>query len=427
MHSYYTHTLTTPFVSAPLPAQLDVKVAIVGAGYAGLNTGLSLLERGVKDVAVLDAHQVGFGASGRNGGFVFGGYSLGESQLLAKLGPAAAKAWYLRTTGAVNLIRQRIQQHAIDCDFVDAGVLWANWFTSEKILRARQQLLAKHFDTHWEFISGSALHQQLATRRYSAALFERNACAMHPLKYANGLARAIAAGGGAVYQHAPVLAIKPLAQGFELRTAAGKIHCEQVVIACGGYLGNLQATLARALMPIATYVMTTEALGARMAALMQSQASVYDSRFAFDYYRPLPDTRLLWGGRISVRDAPPKWVAAQLKKDLMKVFPQLKDVAIDFAWSGLMSYARHEMPQIGQLQKGLWYAQAFGGHGVAPTCVAGEVLAAAISEGDQHYQELAEFGLSNTFGIAGKMAAQSTYSWLQARDWLSEKLGPQIG
>ena len=112
---------------------------------------------------------------------------------------------------------------------------------------------------------------------------------------------------------------------------------------------------------------------------MATRAAVYDSRFAFDYYRPLPDTRLMWGGRISVRDRSPEAVERLLYRDMLKVFPQLDGIAVEHAWSGLMSYARHEMPQIGRIDDCLWLAQAFGGHGVAPTTFAGEVLATAIA------------------------------------------------
>src|SRR5690606_30765739 len=137
---------------------------------------------------------------------------------------------------------------------------------------------------------------------------------------------------------------------------------------------------------------------------------------AFDYYRPLPDTRLLWGGRISILDRSPREVERLLYRDMLKVFPQLDGVRIEHAWSGLMSYARHEMPQIGEIEPGLWLAQAFGGHGVAPTTLAGELLATAIVEGDTRWRELQDYGLVPAFKPAGFLAAQLSYWWLQARD-----------
>jgi gamma-glutamylputrescine oxidase len=167
--------------------------------------------------------------------------------------------------------------------------------------------------------------------------------------------------------------------------------------------------------------MVTEPLGARRDAFIPTRAAIYDTRFAFDYYRMLADTRLLWGGRIAVRDRRPDEVAAFLKQDLLRVYPALADVKVDFAWSGLMSYARHKMPQIGRLATGdaagAWHAISFGGHGVAPTTVAGEVLAAAIAEASPVPEFFAPYGLARTWGPLGLAAAQATYSWAEARDW----------
>jgi gamma-glutamylputrescine oxidase len=416
MQSYYQASADRVPPRPALKSQQRCKIAIVGAGFAGLYTALGLAERGQEDIVLLEAEQVGFGASGRNGGFVFGGFSLGEQSLIDRLGAERARFWYQQTTASVNLIRQRIARYQIDCDLVDQGVLWANWFADDQVLKQRQKLLAEYFDTHWQWLDRDQLRQQLRSNRYSAALFERNAMHLHPLKYCRGLLQACESLGVRCFEQSPVRSVEKQADGFVLNTDHGSLVAEQVVIACGGYLGRLVPQLATALMPIATYVMATEALGASLRDYINTEAAIYDTRFAFDYYRALPDTRILWGGRISVRDREPQQVAALLKRDLLKVFPELRDTKIDYAWSGLMSYARHEMPQIGRLPNGLWYAQAFGGHGLAPTCVAGEALADGISGRDSRYLELAPFGLQHTFGVLGKAAAQATYSWLQLKD-----------
>ncbi|MDR5667874.1 FAD-binding oxidoreductase, partial [Burkholderia cenocepacia] len=216
------------------------QVCIVGGGLAGLCTALGLVERGVTDVVVLDSERVGFGASGRNGGFVFGGYSLDNADLLRTLGRDEGRRLYRLTVDAVDLIHARIARYGIDCDIVD-------------------------------------------------------------------------------------------------------------------------------------------------------------QRFAFDYYRPLKDTRILWGGRISVLDRGPDAIARLLRRDLLRVYPQLEGVKVDYAWGGLMSYARHKMPQIGRDADGVWHAIAFGGHGMAPTTVAGETLAAALAEGRPVPDGFAAFGLTRTF------------------------------
>ena len=190
------------------------------------------------------------------------------------------------------------------------------------------------------------------------------------------------------------------------------------MLCCGGYIGSLYRPLSRAVLPIATYVMATEPLGERLASAMRTRSAVYDTRFAFDYYRPLADTRLLWGGRISIRERSPNQVSRLLQADLLRVYPQLAGVQVSHAWSGLMSYARHSMPQIGRLPNGLWYGMGFGGHGVAPTTLAGEVLASAIRGQARIPYGFDGFGLEPTYGLAGRLAAQAGYWWQQWRDAL---------
>lgn len=416
--SYYQASDPNPSGYAPLTADAAARTVVVGGGYAGLAAALGLIDRGDRDVLVVEAEQVGFGASGRNGGFVFGGYSLGEGSLLRQLGAEAARRVYARSIDAVNLIRARLQRHAIDCDVVDEGVLWTNWFRDDRVLRARADLLRRHFDSEWAWIDRPQLRRMLDSPRYSAALFERNALHLHPLKFARGLARAVVEGGGRVAESTRVVALERRGEGWRLRTAAGPVlQAERVVLCCGGYLAGLRPAIDRSILPIATYVVATEPLGDRLARLFPgTRAAVYDSRFAFDYYRPLQDTRLLWGGRISIRDRSPQQVAALLQKDIAKVFPQLPAAPIAYSWSGLMSYAKHEMPQIGELEPGLWFAQAFGGHGLATTTAAGEVVAAALCGNRSALADFEPYGLPWAGKPFGFLAAQATYWWYQSRD-----------
>jgi gamma-glutamylputrescine oxidase len=419
--NYYDTTVGTRPTRPALQTAIDAEVCIVGAGFAGLATALGLLERGVKHVVLLDAQRVGFGASGRNGGFVFGGYSLDCADLLAQLGPVQAKAIYALTRQAVDLIRRRIRRHAIDCEAVEGGALLANWFDDETILRRQQRLMAEHFDVDWRFIAKAELAQWVDSDRYSAALLEPDAFHFHPLKYALGAATAIETLGGRIFERSPAISIEAAGGGMRVATDAGSVKARHVVIAGGGYLAGLVPALERAILPIATYVMVTEPLGDTLHRLVPSRAAVYDTRFAFDYYRKLNDTRLLWGGRISVRERSPADIEQFLARDMAKVFPALRGARVDHAWGGMMSYARHKMPQIGRLPDGLWYGLGFGGHGVAPTPAAGELLAQAIAEGTPIPAGFAHYGLPPTFRPFGLAAAQATYAWLQFRDVLRER------
>ena len=236
------------------------------------------------------------------------------------------------------------------------------------------------------------------------------------------LAAAAAGQGVRIHENTDAWQLRRDGLRWRVETDQGAVLADHVVLACGGYLAGLRRQIDRAILPIATYVMATEPLGDRLRECIDTRAAIYDTRFAFDYYRPLPDTRLLWGGRISIRNRSPQAVRRILTRDMQRVFPALKGARIDFAWSGLMSYARHQMPQIGGGDDGLWWAQAFGGHGLAPTCAAGDLLAAAIAERDERWKQFAHYGLASTRRPAGYLAAQASYWWHQSKDWFKTRL-----
>ncbi|MGZ8291094.1 MAG: NAD(P)/FAD-dependent oxidoreductase [Telluria sp.] len=398
----------------------DAAICIIGGGFAGLATAMSLAERGETDIVLLEAETIGHGASGRNGGFVFGGFSLGERALLDSAGDEAGKALYRLTLAAVEQIRGRIKRYGIECDAREEGVILANWFDDDRILDAQQRFMEDRLGVAWERISRADLSEQLRTRRYFGGLYEPAAFHFHPLKYAQGLARVLAGKGVAVHERSKAARIEPDGAGWRVTTAGGEVRTKEVVICCGGYIERLYPRLAGAILPIATYVMATEPLGDRLQHSVRTGAAVYDTRFAFDYYRPLADSRLLWGGRISVRDRSPSEVARLLYQDMLKVYPQLEGTRVDYAWSGMMSYGRHRMPQVGRLPEGLWYGMGFGGHGVAPTTLAGELLAAAMQGEGAGLEGLREWGLPHAGGPAGLAAAQLTYWYYELRDWMRQ-------
>ncbi len=415
---------TAPQLDLPaLAGDRHAEVAVLGAGFAGLAVARGLQDRGINQVAVLEAYAVGHGASGRNGGFVFGGYSRDPARLLADWGLDTARNLYGLTRDAVALILQRIDRFDIDCDRVEGGAWWVDWFNtprSRRDMAAQARLMAEHFGVRWDAIGPDEVRQGLATQRYGGALVERDAFHFHPLRYAQGLARAVVGQGGAVHPNSPVLRIEAIGGEWLLHTPQGRLRAPQLVVAGGGYLQRVLPRLERARLPIATYVLATEPLPEHP---MRTPAAVYDNRFAFDYYRRPPDGRLLWGGRISILERHPDRIAQLLKADLLKVYPQLAGARIDHAWGGLMSYATHQMPQLGRLSDGLWFAQAFGGHGVAPTTAAGELLAEAIAKGGPLDATWARYGLTPVFGRLGLLGAQAQYSWAELKDALHEALG----
>src|ERR1700737_3372908 len=237
MPSFYEATVTRP--ERPMLAQTrEAEVCIVGGGLAGLSTALGLVERGVRDVVVLEDKRVGFGASGRNGGFVFGGYSLDCADLLRTLGPARARELYRLTTDAVDLMRARITRYGIECDAADEGIVLADWFDEPARLEARRLLMKVSFGVDWEPISADALRARLKTNRYHGGLLELHAFHFHPLKYVLGVADTVAAAGAHIYEQSPAVSLRRAGSGFSVRTARGAINARHVVMAGGGYARN---------------------------------------------------------------------------------------------------------------------------------------------------------------------------------------------
>lgn len=414
--SYYRDTVSAGAVRPSLEGDVDTDVCIVGGGLAGLATALGLGERGMRAV-VLEANQVGWGASGRNGGFVGSGYALGLGDLVARVGLQRARELHALTQDAVALVRRRIQHYQMDCGPIVEGGLNVSWFNDREAVLRTQEFLAEHFDEEREFWPRERLREALRSPRYFDALYSPTRFQFHPLNYSRAMANAAERHGVTIFEQSPVQKLAVDGADKLVRTAAGRVRAAHVVMACGGYIDGLQRRLSGAIVPIATYMIATEPVGEeRIRGAIGVPYAISDNRFASDYYRALADTRILWGGRISARRSEPARLARFMLADLLKVYPQLDGIRVESAWYGLMSYAVHKMPQIGQLSPGLWYAMGFGGSGMGTTTVAGERVASAIAENDDRYRLFAPFGLTPTGGVVGVAAAQLSYWSFQLRD-----------
>jgi gamma-glutamylputrescine oxidase len=409
--------------SGPMPHEARCDVAIVGAGLAGISTAIGLMERGAGRICVLDADQPGAGASGRNGGFVFAGYSLSNDALVRQLGADQAAKLHGWTRAAVRLVRERIERYAIDCQANDAGVLLADWFSDDERLQSFARRMNEQLGFQLDFLDSDQRSELVRSPRYGAALFEPGSFHFHPLRHIRGLAEQLINAGHAVHPDSPVRQLSRRDSGWLIETAHGRLRAGEVVLTTGGYDRRLWRPLQRALQPIATYVAVTEPLGPALDQLLPGRVAVYDTRFAFDYYRPLPDGRLLWGGRISIADRSPQAIRRLLARDLERVFPDLAGVRFEQAWGGWMSYARHEMPILGRSREGLWHGLAFGGHGMATTTLAGEVLAEAIGGNEQRLRAFQRWKAAWAGGWAGRCVVQGRYWWLQARDAWRDRFG----
>jgi gamma-glutamylputrescine oxidase len=352
--TYYSRTLVEKQERPKLAGTVHCDTVVIGAGLAGLTTALQLA-RGGQKVVVLESQSIGFGASGRNGGFVSAGYATGVDEI-AKISSAEnARQLYRMSQEGVDFVRDTIS------DLHIAGADPINGITS--VMR---------------YDDGSGMRKYVDD---SLQTYNRNLEYLDTgkiLNYLRGIAVEIERLGGIIVENSLALSTDLQSEAKEVRTANGQVKAQTVVFATGGYTGKLEPRLQRAFLPIATYVMVSEAAPDLISAAITTRDAIGDNRRAGDYYRLIEDgSRVLWGGRITTRSASTPGLVRQLRNEMTSTYPQLSDLKTEIAWSGLMAYARHLMPQIGQMQSGVWYCTAFGGHGLNTTAIGGKVVAEA--------------------------------------------------
>jgi gamma-glutamylputrescine oxidase len=403
---------------------VEVETAIVGGGLAGLSTALHLARAGQR-VAVIEAQSVGYGASGRNGGIVSPAFACGEAAIAARVGDKAARDLHRLTIEGVETLRSTIADLGIAAASPVSGLMNLRRYDRGDDLAAWRDDFARDYGYEMQVLTRAEITDRLATKRYLHGVRDPHALHIHPLSYLLGVAAEIERLGGLIFEHSPVTA-HDLGPVKRLMTAGGQVQAARVVFAMGGYTTELVPALRRAVLPIATYMMETEAAPDALQAAIRTNDAVLDDRRSSDYYRLVDGgQRLLWGGRISTADAAPQRIALSLRAAMQDVYPQLAGVKVARAWSGWMGYARHLMPQIGRLGPDAWHITAFGGHGLNTTAIGAKVLAEAITGQSRRIDMFAPWGLDWAGGPFGLMAAQLTYWGLQLQDRWREP--PPVG
>lgn len=411
--SYY-HLKATPVPSRPtLAGSIRSETVIVGGGLAGLATALSLAERGRPSV-LLEARTIGAGASGRNGGMVSAGFAASTRLLERAVGRESAQTLMRLSREAMGLIRARIDRYAIPCSPV-SGVVIASWFDDGEELAAEVEEDNRRYGMRLEFWDRARLQRDFPSPRYWDGIFDPEGFHLDPFALCRGYAAAAESKGARLFERSPATGLHRVAGGWRVSTPQGEITAERVVLCQSAYPPRLLSAVARATLPVFTYIIVTAPLTGARAEVIRAPYAVYDNRFATGYYRLLPEGRLLWGGRISTRERP-RDLAELMRRDLALVYPQLADVTVDYAWSGRMGFARHKMPLIRELSPGLWINSCFGGHGLNTTTLGGELVASALAEDDRRWRLLAPFAPRWVGGALGPLAAQAIYGRARLQD-----------
>ncbi len=377
--SYYAASANPAPEHPRLEGDVECDACVIGAGITGSSAALELAERGYETV-VLESQRVGWGASGRSGGQAIFGYSCDQSKLESLVGkPHARRLWDL-SVEAMALTKARIERHAIDCDYRPGQLHAAIKPRQVEELHGWQRQLEDDYGyDSLRMIDRDELAGLMDTRRYLGGLYDSASGHLHPLNYTLGLNAAAVAAGARVFENSPAVALER-GQGIRVRTDRGAVRCRQVLLCGNAYLGALSRRLRQMIMPVGTYIVATEPLGEELGrSLIRNGMAVADINFVLDYFRLSADWRMLFGGRVSYSTVPPPSLPRSLRARMLKVYPQLRDARIDYAWGGNVAITMNRAPHFGRLEEDVYFAQGFSGHGIVLTAFAGKLLAEAVA------------------------------------------------
>lgn len=364
-------------------------VCVIGAGFTGLSAALNLAERGMS-VVVLEAERAGFGASGRNGGIVGSGQRRDVLELEETFGlERSQQLWQLAELGKLE-IRARVAGHGIDCDLQKGQLVGVH---SKRYL-GRPHELAEALASRYAYPECHALDEEgvlsmVATEDFIEGFYDAGAMALHPLNYCLGLASAARQAGVRIYEQTRVTRYSRT-DPATVSTQQGSVSASFVVLACNAYLGSLESRVAGALLPVNGFMVATEPLNEQRAAmLIGGRFGVRDTRTIANYFRLTEDGRLLFGGGENYRRRFPDDIAGFVRPHLLRMFPQLDDVAIEYAWGGTLGITMKRLPHLGRLEPNVYFAHGYNGHGISIASLAGKLLAEAIGGQAERFDMMA--------------------------------------
>jgi gamma-glutamylputrescine oxidase len=379
--SYYVASLPTAAPRAALAGLQQADVCIIGGGFTGLNCAIELAERGFS-VILLEARELGWGASGRNGGQLIRGLGHDLARFTPLVGERGVQRLQQLGLDAVQCVRQRIEANQLDCDLRWGFCDLANQPADLTGLTAQmRELQALDYPHPLQLLDAEAIQQVVGSTRYCGGLVDMGSGHLHPLKLVRAEAELAERLGVRVHEHSAVTAVHHGAE-VQIRTTTGEVRARHLVYACNAYIAGLEPFLDRRVLPAGSFIIATQPLEAALAAeLIPQNMAFCDQRVVPDYFRLSTDRRLLFGGACHYSGRLPQDIRTYMQPKMEKVFAQLRGQRIDFAWGGMIAIGANRLPQIGRLpgRSNVYFAQGYAGHGVAVTHLAGRLLAEAIT------------------------------------------------
>jgi len=380
-HNYWLTTVEMPKTEPgrALPEAADV--AVIGAGFTGLAAARTLAKKGAK-VAVLEAESIGWGASSRNGGMVLTGMKLGVNKLISMYGRERTQKMYAASLTSIDCVEQLVRDEKIDCDFSRCGHLEVACKQEHFDDYTRQvEVVAREFDHTLKIVPKSELRAEIGSEIYYGGMVDEISAGVNPARYVAGLGAAAMRAGAAVFEQTRVQRIERAGRqgvrGWTVSTSRGALWARDVFVGTSGYTSGTTPGLQKKIIPIGSYIITTEVLPEALAReLSPRNRMIYDSKNYIYYYRLAPDNRMLFGGRAaffpesgdSIRKS-----AEILRQGMVEVYPQLRNTKVEFVWGGTLDFAFDIMPHAGEMD-GMYYALGYAGHGVAMATYLGQLM-----------------------------------------------------
>ncbi|MDE8604665.1 FAD-binding oxidoreductase [Marinomonas sp. RSW2] len=376
-NSYYAASANDKVVRPQLTGEHHCDVCVVGAGFTGISTALSLAEKG-KRVIVVEGSRIGFGASGRNGGQIVNSFNRDIDYIFKSYGDDIGKKMAKMAFAGSELIRHRIEKYNIDCDLKHGNVFAACNPKQFADLKAKKALWESHGHNELELLSASSIQDHIGSDRYVGGLLDRKGGHIQPLNLVLGQAKSFEELGGQIFEDSEVIRLEPGKPG-RVVTKQGVVVADTIVVAGNAYMFGLLPEVEKKAMPCGTQVIATEPLPEDIQKrLLPTGHCVEDCNYLLDYYRLSGDGRLIYGGGTTYGARDPGKIESIIVPKMLKTYPILQNVKIDFAWTGNFLLTMMRMPQVGKIGDNLYYAQGYSGHGVTNSHLMGEILSDAI-------------------------------------------------